>query len=564
MNQAAATNIAEMLPAMALQQPNAPAIYYPTGRRKNGKCVYENYTYAELDEQSNRIAAGLEAIGIRRGMRCVLMVTPSLDFFALTFAIFKVGAVPVMVDPGIGIKNLGICLAEAQPEAFIGVPKAHAARVVMGWARDSLRRYVTVGRRWFWGGHTLDQIKALGAQNPEWSMAKTDRGEVAAILFTSGSTGPSKGVVYTHGNFLAQVDAIRELYDIQPGEIDLPTFPLFALFDPALGMTTVVPQMDFTKPASVNPELLAEAIEDFGITNMFGSPALLNTVSRWTERNGKTFPTLRRIISAGAPVPSVVLTRMAATLNDDARIFTPYGATESLPVASIDHQDILGLAAERTAKGAGVCVGFPVPTISLEVIRITDEPIAVWSEDLRVPVGEIGEMVVRGDVVTSSYFGREGATEKAKIQGPDGEVMHRMGDVGYLDEDGRLWFCGRKSHRVVLDDGTTLFTVRVEAVFNQHPAVYRSALVGPTIDGVVVPLILVELEKDKQNYDRDALRKELAAAAATNPESSVVRGMHVHAAFPVDIRHNAKIGREKLTVWAAQRGSWTEFKTEKA
>lgn len=562
MNQAALTNIAQMLPAMAEQQPDAPAIYYPTGKRANGRSEYVHYTYAELDQRSNRIAAGLEAIGIRRGMRCVLMVTPSLDFFALTFAIFKVGAVPVMVDPGIGIKNLGICLAEAEPEAFIGIPKAHAARVIMGWARGTLRRYVTVGRRWFWGGHTLDQVKKLGEMKPDWTMARTERDEVAAILFTSGSTGPSKGVIYTHGNFLAQVEAIRSLYDIQPGEIDLPTFPLFALFDPALGMTTVVPQMDFTKPASVNPELLAEAIEQFGITNMFGSPALLNTVSRWTERQGRTFPTLKRIISAGAPVPSVVLERMGATLSDDALIYTPYGATESLPVASISHREILDFAADRTAQGAGVCVGFPVPTIRLEIIRVSDEPIATWSDELRVEKGEIGEMVVRGEVVTQGYFGRAGATELAKIKGPDGEVMHRMGDVGYVDDDGRLWFCGRKSHRVVLADGTTLYTVRVEAAFNQHPAVFRSALVGPVINGAVVPLILVELEKDQQDYDRARLRDELSALAASNEGAACVAGMHVHPAFPVDIRHNAKIGRESLTKWAAARGTFTELRKE--
>ncbi len=559
MNRAAPTNIAQMLPAMAEQQPDAPAIYYPTGKRANGRSEYVHYTYAELDQQSNRIAAGLEAIGIERGMRCVLMVTPSLDFFALTFAIFKVGAVPVMVDPGIGIKNLGICLAEAQPEAFIGIPKAHAARVVMGWARGTLRRFVTVGRRWFWGGHTLEQVKKAGAMNPDWTMAHTERDEVAAILFTSGSTGPSKGVIYTHGNFLAQVEAIRSLYDIQPGEIDLPTFPLFALFDPALGMTTVVPQMDFTRPASVNPELLAEAIEQFGVTNMFGSPALLNTVSRWTERQGKQFPTLKRIISAGAPVPAAVLERMGATLSDDALIFTPYGATESLPVASISHREILDSAAARTAQGAGVCVGFPVPTIQLEIIRITDEPIATWSDDLRVAAGEIGEMVVRGEVVTQGYFGRAGATERAKIKGPDGEVMHRMGDVGYIDHDGRLWFCGRKSHRVVLPGMTT---VRVEAIFNQHPAVFRSALVGPEIGGSVVPLILIELEKDQHNYDRAKLREELSALAVSNEEAARVMGMHVHPAFPVDIRHNAKIGRESLTLWAAARGSFTELRKE--
>ena len=560
---AGVTNIAGTLPAMALAQPDVPAIYYPERRNADGTTTYSNYTYAELETQSNRIAAGLEAAGIRRGVRTVLMVTPSLEFFALTFALFKVGAVPVMVDPGIGVKNLGLCLAEAAPEAFVGITKAHVARVILGWARKTLRTLVTVGPRLFWGGHTLEQIKALGDQNPGWTMAATDPSDHAAILFTSGSTGPSKGVIYTHANFLAQVEAIRNLYDIRPGEIDLPTFPLFALFDPALGMTTVIPQMDFTRPAAANPELLAQAIKQFGVTNMFGSPALLNTFSRWTEPRNEQFPTLRRIISAGAPVPSAVLERMSRALDPVARIHTPYGATESLPVATIHHRTVLDETAALTAQGRGVCVGQPVPTIRLDVIRITDEPIEQWSDDLRVPTGQIGEIVVRGEVVTQGYFGRDKATRLAKIRGPAGEVMHRMGDVGYLDESGRVWFCGRKGHRVTLADGTVLFS-SLEDIFNQHPAVYRSAIVGPVgSDGAVTPVVIVELEAAHKGADPTKLAVELWALASAHPLASRVAGVLVHPAFPVDIRHNAKIGREKLTVWATGR-RFTPFAGGKA
>ena len=367
-------NIAAFLPQMAAERPHAPAIYYPEGRNAAGRVLYSHYTYAQLNRHSDLIAAGLEQIGVTRGTRTVLMVKPSLEFFALTFAIFKAGAIPVMVDPGIGIKNLGVCLAEAEPEAFIGIPRAHVARVILGWARKSVQKNVTVGRKLFWGGHTLEDVKALGAQRPDWRMASTTRDEMAAILFTSGSTGIPKGVTYTHGNFVSQVNAIRDMYDIRPGEIDLPTFPLFALFDPALGMTTVVPDMDFTKPAQVDPRKISEAIEDFGITNMFGSPALLNTVSRWGESTGTSFSTIRRVISAGAPVPSVVLQRMAAMLPEDARIYTPYGATESLPVASISHREVLGETRAMTDIGKGVCVGYPVPTIDLKIIRLRTGP----------------------------------------------------------------------------------------------------------------------------------------------------------------------------------------------
>ena len=280
-------NIAGFLPRMAESLPYAPAIYYPCGRGADGKVRYTHYTYRQLDEQSDLIARGLTAVGVGRGVRTALMVKPSLEFFALTFGIFKAGAVPVMIDPGIGLKSLKTCLAEAQPEAFIGIPAAHAARVVLGWARGTLKTLITVGRKWAWGGLTLDDVRRAGAEAGSGGfIAETRADDMAAILFTSGSTGRPKGVMYEHRHFVNQVKLIRDAYDIRPGEIDLPTFPLFALFDPALGMTSVIPDMDATRPAAVDPALLIEAVHDFGITNMFGSPALLNTVGRYGEAHG--------------------------------------------------------------------------------------------------------------------------------------------------------------------------------------------------------------------------------------------------------------------------------------
>lgn len=551
---AADSNIASWIPRMAALQPHTPAIWYPDGRDATGKRRYTHYTFAQLNAASDRIAAGLEAFGIVRGTRTVLMVKPSREFFALTFAIFKVGAVPVFVDPGIGLKNLGACLERAEPTAFIGIPQAHAARVVLGWARKTLTHHVTVGRRWFWGGTTLEALQTLGAARPDWQMAATRADEVAAILFTSGSTGVPKGAVYHHGTFMAQVDAIREMYDIRPGEIDLPTFPLFALFDPALGMTAVIPDMDFTRPAQVDPRKIQEAIEDFGVTTMFGSPALLNTVGRWGEKNGVTFPSVRRVLSAGAPMPAHVLQRFAAMLPADARIHPPYGATESLPVATMDHTQILGETWARTIQGQGVCIGQPVPSIDLRIIRITDDPIEAWDDALVLPVGEIGEITVAGPQVTQSYYNDAQNTARAKIRHDDGTVRHRMGDVGYLDADGRVWFCGRKGHRVVLSD-RTLFTIPCEAIFNTHPKVARTALVGAAKKGsaVLEPVICVELESDAGPVDSSTLFAELRTLGKAYPLTAEIQTFLLHPAFPVDIRHNAKIGREKLAVWASEQ-----------
>jgi acyl-CoA synthetase (AMP-forming)/AMP-acid ligase II len=481
----APVNVAAHLPRVAAARPYAPAIFAPAGRDMRGRVRYTHYTYRQLDEASDRIARGLAAIGIDRGARVALMVRPSLELFSITFGLFKAGMVPVLVDPGIGLANMKACLEKAAPEVFIGIPTAQIARVILGWAKTSLRKVITVGPRVPFA-ITLDDVERAG-ERASGSIVPTSADDVAAILFTSGSTGAPKGAVYTHGNFAAQVDAIRRMYDIRPGEVDLPTFPLFALFDPALGMTTVIPDMDPTRPAKADPAKIARAIDDFGVTNMFGSPALLNTLGRWGKAKGVRLASLRRVISAGAPVPAHVLARMRAMLSDDAMVVTPYGATECLPVASIESREVLSETAARTEKGEGVCVGRPVPEADVAIIPITDSPMK-WSEAKRLAPFEIGEIAVKGPMATRRYFQSENETALAKIVEDERSFRHRMGDLGYLDDRGRLWFCGRKSQRVRIGD-RTMFTINCEGVFNAHPDVYRSALVLARKNGRILPVI---------------------------------------------------------------------------
>lgn len=537
-------NIAAHLPRLADIQPDAPAIVFPRGNLQ--------LTFRELDDLSDRIAHGLTSIGIGRGVRTVLMVPPGPEFFALTFALFKVAAVPVLVDPGLGVKNLKACLDEAEPRAFIGIPKAHAARLLFGWGKNSIQTLVTVGRRLFWRGSTLSDIIANNDEGQAFPVAETTQEETAAILFTSGSTGPPKGAVYSHGNFTAQVRALQAVYDIQPGEIDLPTFPLFALFAPALGMTAVIPEMDFTRPGSVNPDNIISAIKEYGVSTMFGSPALLDRVGRYGAEQEVTLPTLERVISAGAPVPAVVMERFSSMLNPEVQIYTPYGATEALPVCSIGSHEILEETRHLTGQGRGVCVGLPVPGISLAIIPISDGPLDEWSDDLALSDWDVGEIAVKGDQVTSSYINRPEATRLAKVPDPTGGFWHRMGDLGYQDNEGRVWFCGRKAHRVVTPQ-ETLFTIPVEGIFNSHPQVFRTALVGIGKQGKQQPALCVELEAGVPEQEQSRIRRELIALGSKYPHTKSIIKILFHPAFPVDIRHNAKIFREKLAVWAAEQ-----------
>ncbi len=544
-------NIAAYLPKVAAEHPHAMAIAAPAGRDRAGRRAYTHLTYGQLDTMSDHIARGLEAHGIGRGVRTVLMVRPGLDLFALVFGMFKAGAVPILIDPGIGRHHLKACIANAEPEAFIGVPAAQVARAVFGWGRPTVKQLVTVGRRGPWGGPNLQDIEEKGQRRGGVELADVASDEMAAIVFTSGSTGPPKGVIYRHGNFLAQVEAIRRMFDLGPGEVDLPTFPLFALFDPALGMTTIIPDMDFTRPAAVDPRKIIEPIEDFGVTMMFGSPALLDTVGRYGEQHDIRLPTLKRVLSAGAPVAPSVIERFSRMLPPDARILTPYGASEALPVAVISSREILEETGARTDRGEGVCVGRAVPSIDLKVIEISDDPIENWDPELVVSDGKVGEIVVKGAQVTSAYYNAERHNRLGKIKDTNGQIRHRMGDLGYLDDDGRLWFVGRKSQRVAAF-GKTLYTVPAEAIFNTHPAVFRSALVGVGEGDTARPVLCVELESGVTR-NRDVITAELLDIGSRFEHTHQIRTVLFHPGFPVDIRHNAKIGRGQLADWASKK-----------
>ena len=542
-------NIAYRLRESAQRMPYKRAVVCPAGRDRSGRVAYAHLTFEQLDRESDSLAAGLVNIGIQRGTKTVLMVKPGIDFFVLIFAMFKCGAVPVVVDPGMGVGRMLRCLASTQPEAFIGLPLAHLLRVCRPHFFRSVLINVTVGHRLFWSGASLEKLYTRPWQ--AFEMAPTTVDETAAILFTTGSTGPAKGVIYTHGNFDAQIRQIQGHFNIGEDEIDLPTFPLFALFDPALGMTAVIPDMDPRKPAFVNPEKIIEPILNQGVTNMFASPALLNRVGTFGRKRQVKLPSLRRVVSAGAPVSPANIEQFAAMLGDTSEIHTPYGATEAVPVLSLGSREILDETRALSEQGYGMCVGRPLRDTEVRIIRIADDPIPRWSDDLVVPDGDIGEIVVCGALVTRRYFRNEAANAQAKIQ--DGDTFwHRMGDLGWRDSKNRIWFCGRKSHRVTTSKGD-MFTIPCEAIFNNHPGVFRSALVGVGAPGRQIPVICIERTPAGRKMKNLDLLAEIEELAETSPLTRPIHNVLIHPGFPVDIRHNSKIFREQLAVWAAQR-----------
>lgn len=530
--------------------PNRPVVIHMK-KLKNDRGVYDVMTYAEADRESNRIAHGLEKIGIKKGMHTVIMVTPGKEFFCLLAGMFKLGAIPVFIDPGMGVRNLKKCIEEAEPRAFIGIPRAHAARILLKWAKSTKLINVTVGKNYFYGGHTLEDVRRLGADTPY--LAETPSPDaVQMIAFTSGNTGIPKGVIFTQRIFNAILASLERLITPQEGDVDLSTFPPFALMGPAMGVPAVIPDMDATRPGKADPRKLVIAILEQQCTTMFASPALIEKIGRYCHTHQIKLPTLRCVFSAGAPARLDSLERFVKTLNTGVEVFTPYGATEALPVSVIGSTELLKETRGHSRNGGGICVGRPIDGVDVAIIPITEEPIANWSETLRLPTGQIGEITAKGPVVTTAYYKRDQQNRLAKIKDMhDDGIWHRMGDVGYFDDQGRLWMCGRKGHRVETAN-ETFFSLPCEAIFNNYTDVFRSALVGVNKNGTIEPVIVIELEPKHKYSDSNlkSLTAALLSIAARYPHTRAIRTVLYHPGFPMDVRHNAKIVREKLAAWA--------------
>ena len=505
---------------------------------------WRQWSFARLQALSLGFAALLRAKGVGRGDRVVLMVRPSMEFICLTFALFHLGAIVILIDPGMGYRNLLRCISSVRPDILVGIPKAVLFSHIFRTPFQTLRQRIQVGK-------TLIAVleeppKAESGQNPETYHARPD--DLAAIIFTTGSTGPPKGVQYTHGIFSAQLELIRDYFGIGPDDTDQPGFPLFGLFATALGAKAVIPDMDPTRPAQVNPEKFVRTLIEHKVTYSFGSPAIWRVVSKYCLARRIVLP-LRQVLMAGAPVSGELIEQVRRILPPTSRVFTPYGATESLPVACIEGEEIVSQTWAMTQAGQGTCVGRPLPGMTIRIIAPADGPIASWADVCELPAGTIGEIVVQGPVVTRAYDGNPHETGLAKIA-DGGTFWHRMGDMGYVDAQQRLWFCGRKAHRVITEQGV-MHTIPCEALFNQHPAVRRSALVGLGCAGKQIPVVVVEVQGRIGNTA--IFFSELRQIASSNPLTQPITLFLIHKGFPVDIRHNAKIFREQLAAWAARR-----------
>ncbi len=558
---------------MAARQPDRAALKIPCGRTPRGDIDYLTLSFAELNTEVDAWSTRLARAGVRRGDRTLVMVKQGLPLIASAFALFKLGAVPIIIDPGMGLRNFLRCVERSRPRALVGIPLAQLVSRVFGRPFSTVAARVTASSSLTARLTTsIPPLSVLGSQ-----LAQSAPTDLAAVLFTSGSTGAPKGVCYEHGMFDAQIRLIRDTYAIEPGEVDLPMLPIFALFNPALGMTTIVPEIDPRRPATVDPRKIVQAITQENVTNSFGSPTLWRKIGDHCIAHQITLPSLRRVLCAGAPVPET-LWQSSRTWMPRGGLHSPYGATEALPVTTISSDEIAALSVASVSSSAfGSCVGRPIAGNQLKIITIVDQPIESLDDIRELPNGEIGEIIVAGPTVTRTYDAAPEATSLAKIEMPNakcqaparpvgasdtsenwsvefgvsaprGTVWHRMGDCGYLDPQGRLWFCGRKVERVETAQGT-LFTEPCEQAFRCHPHVTRCALIGLGKPGQQRPAIVVEAGPGNSNT-YPGFARELRALALRQPHTAGITLFYFHPKFPVDVRHNAKIHRLALAHWA--------------
>jgi acyl-CoA synthetase (AMP-forming)/AMP-acid ligase II len=551
-------NIARHLPLMAASQPDRAAIKIPRGRSADGRLDYLVLSFRELDLEVDAWVAHLRQKGVAPGDRVLVMVRQGLPLIAAAFALFKLGAVPVIIDPGMGRKSFLACVARSRPRVLLGIPLAqimsHLFRAP--FATVEVRVWVS-GSPVARAGGPGSRPAAVGREaDPPFEPVNSAASDLAAVLFTSGSTGAPKGVCYEHGMFDAQVRLVRAAYGISPGEVDLPMLPIFALFNPALGMTTVVPEIDPSRPASVDPAKIVQAIQQEGVTNSFGSPTLWRKIFDYCLAHQITLPSIHRVLCAGAAVP-VSLWADAPRVLPNGELHSPYGATEVLPVATVSSDEI------TPAPATGTLLGRPLPANRVKIIALHDGPIASLDAARELPPGEIGEIIVTGPTVTREYDYLPDATALAKISGSQpsalssqlaasGGTWHRMGDAGYLDTDGLLWFCGRIAERIVTRTGV-IHTEPCEQVFRGYPGVERCAVIGLGMPGEQLPALVVQAAASVT--DRPRLAEELRALALLQPHTVAIGQIFFHPSLPVDVRHNAKIHRLALARWAVTQTS---------
>ena len=499
--------------------------------------LFEPRSFHELYREVQICADFLKNKSISQNDHVLLAVKPGYQLILIAFALFYLGAVPIIIDPGMGLKAFLKCIKNTKPTALIGISLIHIMSKFLPRPFRSIEKKVLIQSNLF-----SNEIKK-GENNDSTLPITTHPEDLAAIVFTSGSTGTPKGVCYTHKVFGAQISHLQNDFGIEKGEKDLATLPIFALFNPALGVTSVIPDMNPRKPSTADSKKLTRSIQEFEITTAFTSPIIGKKIVSSCSSQKITLPKVKRFLLAGAPAhPSLV--HALSKVIPNGKVILPYGATEALPISAADHINVNNLSRD-TSRGQGSCLGRPLQGNTVRIAPINFSPFESGPNcPQELPHGEVGEICVSGSVVSQEYFRMPGATVDSKFH--DGQRnFHRMGDLGYFDQEGFLRFLGRKVERIITEDGP-LETERCEPLINGIREISKSALIGIGENRVKQPCLVVEPHPEIKQKDFAALKNQVFSTLKTHLPSFSFPYIVFEKSLPVDSRHNAKIHRLSL------------------
>ncbi len=501
-------------------------------------------SWAQLSRRVAHLAAGLAATGVRPGHRVALLVEPSADLTATVYAVWRAGGVVVVADKGLGLAGMRRALRSAAVQHVVGSRAGLAAARVMGLpgSRIAAGPLGRTSLRALGADRTLADLEALGRSAPVPEEPPLDAD--CAVLFTSGATGPAKGVVYTHRQAAAQLELVRSAYGLGADDRFVAAFAPFAILGPALGIGSAVPDVDVTAPGSLTAAALADAAAAVDATVVFASPAALRrvtaTAAELSPPQRAALARVRLLMSAGAPVPASLLRSVQAVL-PAADPHTPYGMTEVLPVTDVSLAGI-----EAAGAGEGVCVGRPLAGVEVRVSPLSADGRA--DGGLTDRPGVPGEVCVRAAHVKDRYDALW-VLERSTSRDPG---WHRTGDVGHLDADGRLWIEGRLQHVITTASGPVT-PVGIEQRVEGLPGVAAAAAVGVGPAGAqVVVVVVVPSGRRARFAGRPALAATDLADAVRAVAGVDVAAVLTTSRLPVDVRHQSKVDRGEVARRAAR------------
>ena len=542
--------LSDRLREAAQHHPYKKAIAMPSGMDKSGRTTFSHLSFGMLHRESDAIAHKLECAGVQKGMRAFVMLDPGPDYLSFTYALLKLGAVPVITSPGLSRKSFLECMTDAAIDVFIGSAGHHMFRLMNKSAFGNLSVPITVGQRLFWGGHKIiiDTNESLSPEAPE--EAKED--DPALIFFTPGVTGRPKGVHYTHSSLTALSTAIGTMLDISPGDLHMVLHPLVVVLSPAMGVSAVMPDVDLDYLLEADMGHITDLILKQGVTHIMASPSLLSMIGDHLAGKETVLSSLKKLIVHGTHVIPEFLTDFLPCVNENTDILLTYGAAETFPVCVLDFREMLEETKHLSERGFGACIGRPVRECDLVLISRSDDAISRLYQDMILQTGDVGEILVRGMHVSTMYVDNPKADAYAKVKDDREQIWHRTGDLAWRDKKGRLWFCGRKSQTVTTKEGP-VFTISCETIFNMHPDVHRSALVGIGTPSAQTPVMFVELDKKCSKKRKNEIHGELLELAKSNDATHPIDTILFYDTFPVDGYHFSKILREELAAYAEKK-----------